>query len=90
MRKYSVEQSIDIANYVTKATSLIIGAVVAVAVGVILLKLLWIWTIPDLFPGAVEQGFISDDIAWLATLKLVVMVALLNSNGALIAAKWLR
>ena len=29
----------------------------------LLLKLLWAWTIPDLFPGAVEQGLVAGTIS---------------------------
>ena len=33
-----------------------------------LIKILWAWTIPDLFPGAVEQGLIAGVISWFASL----------------------
>jgi len=38
----------------------------------------WAWVVPDLFPGAVEQGLIAADLTWLASLKLVVLVAVLS------------
>ncbi len=31
-------------------------AAVALVVVLLVVKLLWAWTIPDLFPGAVQQG----------------------------------
>jgi hypothetical protein len=40
-------------------------------------KVLWAWTIPDLFPGAVEQGLVASDISWFTALKLAIFVALL-------------
>ena len=32
--------------------------------GLLLIKLMWAWTIPDLFPGAVEQGLVADSLSW--------------------------
>jgi len=43
----------------------------------LLLKLLWPWTIPDLFPGAVDQGLIAREISWYTSFKLAVFVAVL-------------
>ena len=44
-------------------------------VGLLVVKLLWAWTVPDLFPGAVEQGLIAADISWLAAFKVALFVA---------------
>ncbi|KAF5410711.1 MAG: hypothetical protein U9N46_14605 [Euryarchaeota archaeon] len=54
-------------------------ALVAVYVVIVLLlvKLLWAWTIPDLFPGAVDQGLIAGEISWYAALKVAIFVAVL-------------
>ena len=54
-------------------------ALVAVYVVIVLLlvKLLWAWTIPDLFPGAVDQGLIAREISWYAALKVAIFVAVL-------------
>ena len=90
MRKYSTGEAIDIGHKVTAVSTILITATTAFAVGVILVKLLWAWTIPDLFPGAVAQGLISLDLSWLSALKLVAIVAILNSTGMLIADKWRR
>ena len=43
-----------------------------------LIKLLWAWTIPDLFPGAVEQGLVAAEISWLTSFKLAVFFGLLT------------
>jgi hypothetical protein len=56
------------------------GLAVVVAVFVIallLVKLLWAWTIPDLLPGAVEEGLVAASISWLTAFKVAVFVALL-------------
>ncbi len=54
-------------------------ALVAVAVVVMLfvVKLLWAWTIPDLFPGAVEQGLIAAEISWWTAFKVAIFAAVL-------------
>jgi hypothetical protein len=47
-------------------------------VALLLVKLLWAWTIPDLFPGAVEQGLIAASITWFAALKIALFVAVVG------------
>ena len=52
---------------------------VAIFVLVLLLvKLLWAWTVPDLFPEAVAQGLVAKDISWFTALKLALFVAVLG------------
>ncbi len=43
----------------------------------LLLKLLWAWTVPDLFPGAVQEGLVAGSISWFTALKVALFVALL-------------
>ena len=50
---------------------------ILIVIALLLLKLLWAWTIPDIFPGAVEQGLIAREISWLTAFKLSVFVAFL-------------
>ena len=55
-----------------------VGLFALVLVVVLLLvKLLWAWTIPDLFPGAVEQGLVAESISWLTAFKVAIFVAFL-------------
>jgi hypothetical protein len=49
--------------------------ILSLLVALFVLKILWAWTIPDLFPGAVEQGLIVKSISWLTSLKLAILVA---------------
>ena len=49
----------------------------AFIVALFLVKILWAWTIPDLFPGAVEQGLIAGEISWYTSLKIAIFVAAL-------------
>ena len=61
----------------------IIPGLIALVAGVaavmfFVIKLLWAWTIPDLFPGAVEQGLVAAEISWLTSFKLAVFFAMLT------------
>ena len=49
------------------------------AIAFLVIKLLWAWTIPDLFPGAVEQGLVAAEISWLTSFKLAIFFAILTS-----------
>jgi len=60
-----------------------ISAVVAI-VGIVfilaflLLKLLWAWTIPDLFPLAVDRGYVAREISWFTSFKLALFLSVLG------------
>ncbi len=57
---------------------------VAFLVALLVLKALWAWTVPDLFPGAVAQGLIAAEISWLTAAKLAMLAAALSAgvNGS--------
>ena len=64
----------------------VIAGVVAVAciafvVSIFVIKALWAWTMPDLFPGAVSQGLVAETISWGAAAKLAIFVAILAGLG---------
>jgi len=42
-----------------------------------LIKVVWAWTIPDLFPGAVQQGLVAAQITWWTAFKLAIFVAVI-------------
>jgi ubiquinone/menaquinone biosynthesis C-methylase UbiE len=52
--------------------------VVAFVVALFVIKLLWAWTVPDLFPGAVEQGLVAGSLSWLTAAKLAIFMAVLS------------
>ena len=56
----------------------VLGFVVFV-LALLLVKLLWGWTVPDLFPGAVEQGLVARSISWYTALKVALLVAVLSA-----------
>ncbi len=53
----------------------------------LLIKLVWPWTIPDLFPGAVDQGLIAREITWYTSFKLAIFVAVLAGIGGIFDGK---
>ena len=53
-------------------------ACIAFVAVLLLIKFLWAWTVPDLFPGAVEQGLVAGSISWLTAVKLAIFVAVLS------------
>jgi hypothetical protein len=59
-------------------TAIFVAVAVTFLISVVGFKFVWAWVVPDLFPGAVAQGLISADLTWFATLKLAVLVAVLN------------
>ena len=70
-----------------------VSAVLAIA-GIVfvltffLLKLLWAWTIPDLFPGAVEQGLVAKEISWFTSFKLAIFLSVLGGFMKVKMNKW--
>jgi len=65
----------------SKIAAIVAGVVgivcVAFVVGLLLIKALWAWTVPDLFPGAVQQGLVAGSISWGTAAKLALFVAVL-------------
>ena len=59
-----------------KFTALLIPLMaVALAAALLLIKFMWSWVIPDLFPGAVAQGLVAGEISWFTAFKLAIFVA---------------
>jgi hypothetical protein len=58
--------------------ALVAGAFV---VALLVVKLLWAWTVPDIFPGAVKQGLVAGSISWYTALKVAIFVAVLAGLG---------
>ena len=66
----------------SKIAAIVTGIVVIVCVmfvvGLLLLKALWAWTVPDLFPGAVQQGLVAGSISWGTAAKVAFFLAVLS------------
>ena len=70
-------------NEKSKKLLKIIPGILALVIGIMILaffiiKWLWAWTIPDLFPGAVEQGLIAKEISYFTSFKLALFFATLG------------
>lgn len=63
---------------VTTGVSILVAAAVTFVVTVVVLKFVWAWVVPDLFPGAVDQGLINAELTWLATVKFAAFVSVVN------------
>lgn len=63
---------------VTLWMTILIQIAIAFVISVIILKFVWGWVVPDLFPGAVNQGLISGNLTWTAALKLGGVVGVLS------------
>ena len=48
------------------------GMWVVFVLALLIIKVLWAWTILDLFPGAVESGHVAESLSWYAGFKLAV------------------
>ena len=56
-------------NKKTKLFAIIPGVIGLVAIVLFfLIKFMWSWVMPDLFPGAVESGLIASKISWFTAL----------------------
>jgi hypothetical protein len=73
-----MKKSVWIAVLAPGVLALMVGVFV---VSLLLIKALWAWTVPDLFPGAVRQGLIARDISWMAALKVAIFVAVITGIG---------
>lgn len=58
-----------------------------IIIGFLAIKLLWGWTVPDLFPGAVEQKLVAKNISWFSALKLSVFMGFLYSFSGIRPSK---
>jgi hypothetical protein len=72
------EMELRVTKAVVTWTQIIIQIVIMFVISVIVLKFVWGWVVPDLFPGAVAQDLISANLTWAASLKLAVLVAVLS------------
>ena len=68
----------QVTEAVTSGTTFLVTAAVTFVFMVVVLKFVWAWVVPDLFPGAVAQDLINADLSWLSTVKLAVLVAVLS------------
>jgi hypothetical protein len=67
-----------VTDWVTVAITAVIQVAIMFVIALVIFKVVWAWVVPDLFPGAVAQGLVVEDLSWLAAVKLAVLVAVLG------------
>ena len=70
-------------------TGLVVLIAAVLLLALLLIKVLWAWTVPDLFPGGVEQGLVAESLSWFTAFKLAIFVAVLGGvAGARQGKRW--
>jgi len=64
-------------NWLAVLPSMILVALLILVIALFLIKILWAWTIPDIFPIAVNQGLVVGSISWLTSFKIALFIAVL-------------
>ena len=68
----------------SKIAAAVTGILMVVAivffVGLLVIKAMWAWIIPDLFPGAVQQGLVAGSITWATSAKVALFLALVSGS----------
>ena len=41
-------------------------------------KFVWPWVVPDVLPGAVDQGLVAESLSWSTSAKLALPIAVLG------------
>ena len=67
-----------VTDWVTVAITVLVTVAMMFVISLVVFRFVWGWVVPDLFPGAVDQGLIVADLTWLAAFKLAVLVAALS------------
>ena len=75
-----IEENIEknVTAWVTAAVTVLVNVLVSFVVAVVILKFVWAWVVPDIFPGAVEEELVVGELTWLTTVKLAILVAVLS------------
>ncbi len=70
----------NIKKWITEKYKLFIILIIPAIIILIpfVVKFLWSWTIPDLFPGATEEGLIAANISWYTAFKLFLLAAIIG------------
>ncbi len=72
----------EVERRVTEGVPRLIAILIAVAItfviSLIIFRFVWGWVVPDLFPGAVAEGLIVEDLTWTTAFKLAILVAALS------------
>lgn len=56
-------------------------AAIVVVFMLFVIKFMWSWVVPDLFPGAVATGMVAGQITWFTAFKVALVVGILTGFG---------
>jgi hypothetical protein len=82
--KKEMEKEIEkeVERRVTEGAPRLISTLIALAIffiiSLVVFRFVWGWVVPDLFPGAVAEGLIVEDLTWGTAFKLAVLIAVLS------------
>jgi hypothetical protein len=77
-KRMAKEVEKQVTDWVTVGITVLVQVAVMFVIALVVFKVVWAWVVPDLFPGAVSQGLIIEDLTWLAVVKLAVLVGVLG------------
>lgn len=79
--EHKIEEKVT--TVMTTAITILIQAAIVFGITLLVLKFVWAWMVPDLFPGAVTEGLISADLSWKTAVKFAsIMVVINGANGS--------
>ena len=56
-----------------------VGSMVGLfVVALLVFKFVWPWVVPDVLPGAVDQGLVAESLSWSTAAKLALPIAVLG------------
>ena len=83
MKKMEDRIEEKVTTTMTTGITILIQASIVFGITLLVLKFVWAWMVPDLFPGAVAEGLISADLTWMTAVKFAaIMVAINAANGS--------
>ena len=82
-----MEKAINKAWLVVILPGVLLIIVSVFVLALLLIKLLWPWVIPDLFPGAVDQGLIARELSWYTSFKLAIFISVMAGIAGIFDGK---
>ena len=67
--------------------SIIILIAVVLVMGLFIIKGLWSWIVPDLFPEAAGGGLVTESISWFTSFKIALALALFTGFGSVFSKR---
>jgi len=79
-----MEEKIEerVTTLMTTAITILIQAAIVFGITLLVLKFVWAWMVPDLFPGAVAEGLISADLTWKTAVKFASIMVVVNGANS--------